>query len=256
MKSTHSSERDLQVCPLGNAIETIKIFRSTMSHLHPTLETPSVARGKPLYRFRTVMDLVDGGALGSLCDMSTAFDERVTFSPPNAPSEIACPATWLADRLVDIACAAHGGDPRHRPIIVPAPISALRHVHAPLACDTAVRRTTLCQQEFSLEFQDAAFATNETVDLRFPISFRRRGFRVSLDMRKSWQTKMTDSFRLLIDTIRIDARMLDSEPELLRHCEAASEAGILVIAENAKWRQGPGLANLGIRAAVSPKTDS
>ena len=202
------------------------------------------------------MDLIDGGSLGSLCDISSTFEETVSFGPSAIPSRVACPATWLSERLVDIACEAYGGDLRHRPIIVPAPAAALRHPHAALACDTAVRRTTLCQQEFCIEFQDAAFVASGYDELRYPLNFRRRGFRVSVDMRKSWQIKMTDSFRLMIDTIRIDARALETDPELVRHCESASEAGILVIAENAKWRQGSELANLGVQAAVSPQTDS
>ena len=85
---------------------------------------------------------------------------------------------------------------------------------------------------------------------------RRHGFRVAIDMRKSWQTPLNDSLRLLIDTIRVDARTLDANPGLLDIIEVADASGVLIVAENAHWRDGEYLANLGIHAATHPKADA
>ena len=227
-----------------------------MRDLHQTPFKSRQMAATPQYRFSPVVDLSDGSSLGSLCDMSVAFEERASFGPVTAPQNAACPATWLSDRLVEIACAVHSGDPRDRPIIVPAPVSALRNVNAAIACDAAIRRTVLCQQEICLEFPDSAFTADGSDTTLLPTNFRRRGFRVSVDMRKSWQSILSEPLRLLIDTIRVEAAMLETEPELIERCEAASAAGIVVIAENAKWRDGQELATFGVRGAVSPKADA
>ena len=84
---------------------------------------------------------------------------------------------------------------------------------------------------------------------------RRHGFRVSVDMRKSWATPLAEGMRLLIDTLRVDARKLDCE-DLADTCEAAASAGILVIAENANWRDADELAGLGISAGIRLRADA
>jgi hypothetical protein len=74
-------------------------------------------------------------------------------------------------------------------------------------------------------------------------------------MRKSWQTPLAEGMRLLIDTLRVDARNLDCDL-LMETCEAAAGAGILVIAENANWRDADELARLGISAGTRLRTDA
>ena len=143
----------------------------------------------------------------------------------------------------------------HRPIIVPSPVAALSNPDTALACDMRVRRTSLCQQEFCLEFTDTAFA-GDAADCTSRIAhLRRHGFRVSVDMRKSWQTPIAEGMRLLIDTLRVDARKLDDD-DLADACEVAAAAGIMVIAEHASWRDAENFARLGISAAIKPRTDA
>jgi hypothetical protein len=75
-------------------------------------------------------------------------------------------------------------------------------------------------------------------------------------MRRSWQTPLNDALRLLIDTIRVDARALETNGDLLDLVEVADASGILIVAENAHWRDGEYLANIGVHAATRPRTDA
>jgi EAL domain-containing protein (putative c-di-GMP-specific phosphodiesterase class I) len=166
------------------------------------------------------------------------------------------PAKWLSDQLVRVASATHGQSIGHRPILVPAPLAALAHSNTAVACDAAIRRTSLCQQEICLEFADAAFAGGVTDYVSRVGLLRRHGFRIAIDMRRSWQTPMNDALRLLVDTIRIDARAIDTNPDLVEIVEVADASGILIVAEHAHWRDGEYLADLGIHAASRPKADA
>lgn len=208
----------------------------------------------PAIRFEPVLDLSSGEALGMAAELPFCFEEGPVFGPARARMPEANPAKWLAERVGEIASYAHEFRHDHRPIIVPAPISSLANPDTALACDARVRRTTLCQQEFCLEFADTAFAGDPADCTSRVAHLRRHGFRVSVDMRKSWATPIAEGMRLLIDTLRVDARHLDDD-RLVEACEVAASAGILVIAENASWRDAAYLSRIGIAAAVKPRAD-
>lgn len=210
----------------------------------------------PQFRFHTVVHLLSGDSLGQICETPVAFEERVAFGPRTMPNEAANPAKWLADQLSRIASATHGQPASQRPILVSAPIAALAHSNTAVACDAAIRRTSLCQQEVCLEFADAAFAGGAADYVGRLGLLRRHGFRVAIDMRRSWQTPLSDSLRLLIDTIRVDARALETNPDLMDLVEAADASGILIVAENAHWRDGEYLARVGVHAATHPRADA
>ena len=222
------------------------------------LQTRVVARSgqKVHFRFHPVMHLVDGASYGAVCEMSRSFDEAAAFGPLSGKGQSPDPAKWLSERLSEIASAAHAMDQRMRPIIVPAPMAALAHANTAVGCDAAIRRTTLCQQEVCLEFEDAAFAGCPGDSVRQVSSLRRRGFRVSVDMRKSWTTSINEGLRLLIDSLRVDASDLETDEKLMAICEAAAVAGILVIVENARWRDGEFYTRLGLNAGVRMSADA
>ena len=85
---------------------------------------------------------------------------------------------------------------------------------------------------------------------------RRAGFRVGIDMRRSWQTPLSESVRILIDTILVDADALETSVDLLEATQVARAAGILVVADQASWRDGPYLDRLGVAGAVAPQADA
>lgn len=222
------------------------------------LNTPA-ARTRPLpcpVRFQPVVHLVAGDMLGMAAEESVEFEERVSFGPTGVKLADADPAKWLAGRLERIASAAWAEAATGRPILVTAPMAALAHANTAVACDAAVRRTTMCQQEFCLMFSDAAFAA-ESVDCTARVArLRKAGFRVGIDMRRSWHTPLSEGLRLLIDTIRVDAEELEASGDLQDIVMIARESGILVVADNASWRDGSYLEETGISGAVSPRTDA
>lgn len=222
------------------------------------LQTKFVAHEgqKVHYRFHPVMHLVDGASYGAVCEMSEQFEDRVSFGHAPAGRGAEDPAKWLSDRLAEVASAAHRFDQRLRPIIVPAPLAALSHPNAAIGCDATIRRTSLCQQEICLEFEDTAFAGCDADCVQRVAHFRRHGFRVSIDMRKSWQTPLSDGLRLLIDTIRVDAREIEMNDALMDVCEVASASGIIIVAENARWRDGEFFARNGIEAGTKILADA
>ncbi|MGA1343808.1 MAG: hypothetical protein ACO33A_12365, partial [Hyphomonas sp.] len=63
-------------------------------------------------------------------------------------------------------------------------------------------------------------------------------------------------FRILIDTLRVDADALETSDELCETVCAARASGILVVADHASWRDGAYLEALGIDAGVAPRPDA
>lgn len=207
-------------------------------------------------RLVPVVHLVAGDMLGMVAEEAMEFEERVRFGPITGASAGSDPAKWLADRLSRVASAAWAGAATGRPILVSAPMAALAHANTAVACDAAVRRTTMCQQEFCLMFSDTAFAA-EMVDCTSRVArLRKAGFRVGIDMRRSWHTPLSDSLRLMIDTIRVDADALEAAPDLQDVVAIARECGILVVADNANWRDGTFLEETGVAGAIAPRTDA
>ncbi len=210
----------------------------------------------PAVRFKPVLHLLSGDSLGVVADEPIEFEERVAFGPASAEAASASPAKWLAGRLERVASAACAQDYTHRPILVAAPMAGLADPDSALACDAAVRRTVLCQQEFCLMFSDAAFAGDPADSTARIARFRRAGFRVGIDMRYSWQTPLSESFRILIDTIRVDADALEASHELCDTVIAAKSSGVLVVADHASWRDGDYLESIGVDGAVAPQADA
>jgi hypothetical protein len=226
-------------------------------HPFPRPNTKHVRQARtPAVRFRPVMHLMSGDSLGLVADEPVEFEERAAFGPAAAERPDTSPAKWLASRLERVASAACAEEQIHRPILVAAPMAGLADRDTALACDAAVGRTVLCQQEFCLMFSDAAFAGDPADAVTRIARLRRAGFRVGIDMRSSWQTPLSESFRILIDTLRVDADALETSDELCETVFAARASGILVVADHASWRDGAYLESLGIDAGVAPRADA
>jgi hypothetical protein len=202
------------------------------------------------------MHLMSGDSLGLVADEPVEFEERAAFGPATETPAGASPARWLAGRLERIASAACAQEQLHRPVLVAAPMAGLADPDTALACDAAVGRTVLCQQEFCLMFSDAALAGDLAGSTARITRLRRVGFRVGIDMRSSWQTPLSESLRILIDTLRVDADALETCDALCETVFAARSSGILVAADHASWRDGAYLESLGIDAGVAPQADA
>ncbi len=224
---------------------------------YPRPNTSLVRGTRPAtVRFKPVMHLIAGDSLGLLADEPMEFEESASFGPANDAAEAPSAATWMAGRLERVASAACAQEQPQRPILVAAPMAGLADPDTAAACDAAVRRTVLCQQEFCLMFSDVAFSCDPADCTARVARLRRVGFRVGIDMRHSWQTPLTKSLRILIDTIRVDADALEASADLCDVVQVARAAGILVVAENASWRDGDYLEGLGVAGGVAPQTDA
>ena len=133
---------------------------------------------------------------------------------------------------------------------------ALAHENTALFCDAAVRQTRFCAQEFVFEFKDAALHASRTDLLEHVQNLRKRGFRVSLDARRSFETKLCGNLRLMLDTIRVEADAVWSDPALQEKIEIAAESGIGVIAQNARYRDSEALIRLGVTYGAGLKADA
>ncbi len=218
--------------------------------------SPFMRASGPAVRFHPVLHLVDGDLRGMAAEEPFDFEERIVFGPHGVQRGADSPAAWLAARLRRIASGAVAGELSPRPILIDAPMAALADPDTALACDNAVRGTCLCQQEFCLVFPDAAFAGEAADAERRVVFLRKRGFRVGIDMRQSWHVHLNGALRLMIDTLRVDAGDVLADDTLAHRCEAAMAAGILVVADNARWQDAEALAERGVTTAAAPASDA
>lgn len=219
---------------------------------------PQTATATERSRLLPVMHLTSGEAVILFAETEKRFEERAVFGPAVRTAECSVPATpaeWLATRIEAVANDAHNRTVE-RPVIVPMPLAALIHPDTAMACDAAIARTRLCPQEICLEIEDAVLSlpAGESAQSRIE-ALRRRGFRVSLNASRSWQSPLSQSLRLLLDSLRVDARKIDDEPELQARIEAAAYSGMSVIAENAKWRDCDYLADIGVEYGFRMRAD-
>lgn len=225
--------------------------------LKPNHSQDTSSPSLPPFRFQVVRDLLSGEAASLIVQHREGFDERVRFGRFETPEDGVQPdpALWLAERVERAAFSEAMAPGAFRPIFVPAPDAAFEHENTPMACRAAVARSQLLPQEFCLEFTDAALVLAREEAERHVRAFRRRGFRVSLDLRRSQHSALSHALRLMLDTIRVRAEDI-ARDEVSRTVEAAVAAGVCVIAEGPYWRDAEALARQGIAYALEPKADA
>ncbi len=209
-------------------------------------------------RLLPVMHLETGEAVLLFADAEKRFEERAVFGRVALAAErsdAASPAEWIAERVEEIAHDAHFRT-TERPVIVPIPLPALLHADTAVACDAAIARTRLLPQEICLEVDSAALALPSAKEAQDGIErLRRCGFRVSLNATRSWDAPLGHSLRLLLDSLRVDARKIEAEDALQDRIETAAASGMLVIAENAYWRDSHFLGEVGVEYGFRMKSD-
>ncbi|MHA7901312.1 MAG: hypothetical protein ACX94B_15730 [Henriciella sp.] len=229
--------------------------------MRPTPLSLSGAQTAPPLRNRLlpVMHLETGDAVLLFAETEKRFEERAVFGPAALAaegSEAATPAQWMAEHLEAVAHDAHNRTVE-RPVIVELPLVALIHPDTALSCDAAIARTKLCPQEICLEVQDAALALPAARSAQSGIeALRKCGFRVSLNSTRSWQAPLDHNLRILLDSLRVDARKIEGDEALQDRIDAAACAGMLVIAENANWRDTYYLNELGVEYGFRMRADA
>lgn len=209
------------------------------------------------FRFRFVQDLATGAAVGLMLEHRQRFDDGVRFGPGGVvtASEQESAPLWLAERIERAAFTEALAPAECRPIHVPAPDAAFEHPDTPVACRAAVARTPLLAQEFCLEFSDAAFALARHEAARIVRGYRRRGFRVGLDLTRSQSFAMSPEVCLMLDSVRVRACDLEDEG-VDRIVSQSRDGGIIVIVENPRWRDSESLISRGLTYALAPRADA
>lgn len=210
-------------------------------------------------RLLPVMHLETGEAVLLFAETEKRFEERAVFGRTASAaesSEAVSPAQWMAGHIEAVAHDAHSRT-TERPVIVELPLVALIDPDTAVACDAAIARTRLCPQEVCLEIQDAALALPAARNAQERIeALRKCGFRVSLNATRSWQCPLNQSMRILLDSLRVDARKIEGDEDLQDRIEAAANSGMLVIAEHANWRDSYYLGELGVEYGFRMRADA
>jgi hypothetical protein len=226
------------------------------SHLRLVQSEPAPAQQRPpRLRFRPVVRLEDGAAFGMHAETDMAFED--TFQPRHL-SDMALPsaASWLGDLIERTARLAHDTDTNLRPISVTAPMAALADQDAPMAAEAGVKRSKLLPQEIRIDFCDASVIALEDLALDRLDAFRKRGFRIGLDARKTWRTPMGARARATFEAVRLDPSKMEMLEIPMTRLEVACADGLALIAENVRWRDASKLAELGVHFAMAPRADS
>lgn len=215
---------------------------------------------RPATRFAGVQHLHSGETVMLMSETVISFEDRPRFGPAYQASPAECsheasPAAWLGrtlERVSDMPDVRAA----NCPLMVSAPLAALLHNNTAMTCDAAIRRTPLKAEDIFFDV-NAATLTIPGPDITRQISaLRNCGFKVSLDVTRNTPGDLSPSQLALIDTVRIDARQLDTNAELNDLVETADAAGIMLIAEQVAWRDAAWLRRLGIEHAIRPRADA
>lgn len=226
------------------------------SHLRLVANEPAPATVRtPRLRFRPIVRLEDGCAFGMQAEADIAFED--TFNPRHlSDASLPSSAAWLGDLVERAARLATDTGNTLRPIAVTAPLAALASRDAPMAAEAGAARANVLPQEIRIDFLDASVVTMEDLALDRLDAFRRRGFRVGLDARKSWSTPMGARARMTFEAVRLDPKLFEAMDVPMSRLEVSSADGIALIAENVRWRDAEALADLGVHFALAPRADS
>jgi len=210
----------------------------------------------PFIRPHTCMHLCSGDAVGAFIEYAHSFEDKPALLSKSDVHTHQTAANWIASKIEDIASMCDTLDYTERPLVLPVPARTLIDDDVLESCTYAAAQTRLCHQEMSLEITDAAISAHTEEATTFMHTFRRKGFRVSVDARRSWAAELPAECWLLVDTLRLRAQDIETEPALQDVIDLASSAGVAIVAERAFWRDGEYLARMGIDYALKPRADA
>ncbi|MAK60838.1 MAG: hypothetical protein CMK09_07660 [Ponticaulis sp.] len=155
------------------------------------------------------------------------------------------PGHWLADCIARLGQAARQFDVGVRPLHVPMPLAILQSADTPDQCLNAVKSQDCCPQEFILEFQDSTLAQTEDGVLDRMEAFRRKGFRIGLDARRSSESPFGARLRSAVERMRVTEFDLMNDDNVQMRAEIVSGLGGDVILDRASWKNVDLLKSFG-----------
>lgn len=164
--------------------------------------------------------------------------------------------TRLLDLIRQVTTHCRATQTDLRPFIIPVPASLLEMPSLIDACLNAFSNTDFCPQEFAFEFADADMIRNTGYDFGLFRSLRMRGLRVAMDARQSWRCQLQPMSWLMVDTLRVRADRVGLDEDLDTMIATAIDAGVSIVADKPRWRDGDLLARAGIDFGLSPYADA
>jgi hypothetical protein len=209
----------------------------------------------PRLRFRPVFRLADGAPSGLVAENDIEYCDRRFPAACRADEEVTA-AAWLGALIERSAARVQMSGSSFRPLSISAPAAALTDIDAPLAAEAGARRTGLLPQEIRIDFDDAAVAALEDAAADRLEAMHRKGFRIGLDCRRGWRTPIGARLAMLVEAVTVSPARLEAQGVPLARVKSAAAAGVMVIADAARWRDGPDLAAIGVVYAVQPTADA
>ena len=207
-------------------------------------------------RHATAFHMESGDPICVFVEPRRAYNEMQRFDPAGDYNASKDMSNWFCKEVESLIGFAEQLAPQTRPLVFPLPEALISAVHFAAIADEMIAVSYLCPQELSFEIADATIV-NHTQDAYAMIqAFRRRGFRVSVDARKCWQSTLPPHTWLMIDTLRIDQVSLPFDDKLEDYIETATNAGVSIIADRPAWRESYYLDTFGIHYGVDPKSDA
>ncbi len=222
------------------------------------LAKPQPNRGQttPQIRAHNCIHLCSGDTVGAIVEYAQNFEDTPIVFPSGNELIQTSPSDWVGEKILDVAAMCETIECNERPLVMPVPAMVLADPLTLDACIKATAQTRLCHQEISLELTDSAITLHTEEAHAFCHMMRRKGFRVSVDARKTWENDLPGTDWLMVDTLRVRAKDIDTQRDIEDLIEVAASAGVAIIAEQAHWRDGEYLARMGIDYGTKPRADS
>jgi hypothetical protein len=207
-------------------------------------------------RLQPSIHLCRGDTVGGFVEPMFGLSDAPRFGPASAHLEANDLSTRLRDQIQQVATYCRATQTDLRPLILPVPASLLETPSLIDACLNALSHTELCPQEIAFEFTDADMIRNTGYDFGLFRSLRMRGLRVAMDARQSWRCQLQPMSWLMVDTLRVRADRVGLDEDLDNMIAAAVDAGVSIVADKPRWRDGDLLARAGIEFGLSPHADA
>jgi len=225
--------------------------RSTLTDPHQANSPP-----KQQLRLHPSVHLCRGDTVGAFVDPMFRLDDGPKFGPARAQTPTSNLEGRLINQLEQLASHCEVMSVAARPLVLPVPICVLETPALIDACLITIQHTRLCPQEIAFEFSDADLVRHSGFEFNLFRSLRMRGIRVAIDARKSFQSRLQPMSWLMVDSLRISGDHIELDQALDDMVANAAEAGVSIVVDKPKWRDGDYLAKMGIEYGVQPRLDA
>lgn len=208
-------------------------------------------------RLEPCLSLENGETAFPLTRIDPLYDELpMSFGRVNRTSAWPNATQWSRAAFLRLTTLLRDLEITIRPIHLPLPLSILTENGASDIMAKTCIEEGYCPQEFMLEIQDASLACGTTAHFDHLDAFRRHGFRIALDARRSAETAFSKRLRGAIERLRVTADDLLRDEMLQLRADMVSCIGGDVILDRANWRDVNDLQRFGATHSARLLTDA